>query len=117
MRILITGSREHEDVELIEYAIESQLNYAEEITIVHGDCPRGADAIADQYAMDNDLQVERHPADWERYSKKAGIIRNQEMVDLGADICIAFPIGKSPGTRHCANAAKRAGIKTIIIES
>ena len=58
----------------------------------------------------------RHPADWDKHGKAAGMIRNREMVALGADICLAFPIGRSPGTRACIREAQRAGIPVRVRE-
>ena len=35
------------------------------------------------------------------------------MVDLGADVCLAFPLGESRGTRDCMRRASEAGIPVI----
>lgn len=114
MRILITGSRDWTDSDVIRNALASfTLDTSEEITVVHGDCPTGADSIAAKIASENGFNVEAHPADWARHGKSAGPIRNQEMVDLGADICLAFPKGDSRGTRGCMKFAKAAGIKVV----
>jgi hypothetical protein len=114
MRILITGSRNWPDDGTVEQAILDVKNWFyfdwEDVVIVHGDCPTGADAIADEFATEYDIKVERHPADWKKHGRAAGPIRNQEMVDLGADICLAFPLPDSRGTIHCMKAAKKAGI-------
>lgn len=60
--------------------------------------------------------TECHWPDWDRYGRKrAGFIRNQHMVDLGADLCLAFTRDNSRGTAHCALAAEAAGIPTIWI--
>lgn len=84
----------------------------DDITIVSGGCPLGADFICEQEARRRNWTVEVHPANWARYGKRAGMVRNQEMVDLGADLCWAFWDGESRGTQHCANAATMAGIET-----
>lgn len=78
------------------------------ITVVHGDA-RGADSIAAAIAIEWGLTVDPHRADWARHgSPAAAHIRNQEMVDLGADVVLAFPGGT--GTADCVRRAKKAGI-------
>lgn len=116
MRMLITGSREYTDKEIIIDAIEKYLGdeYIEDVIIIEGGA-RGADRIAQQHALDMGYIVETYPANWDKYGKKAGSIRNQEMVDAGADICLAFPLEGSIGTYDCIRRAKKAGIETIII--
>lgn len=106
-RLLVTGSREWRDRACIEEALSP---YADgSWVLVHGDCPSGADMMADQIWRRWQLPVERHPANW-RLGKRAGYIRNQEMVDSGVDKCLAFRYAYSNGTTHCANAAIRAGV-------
>jgi hypothetical protein len=117
-RILITGSREWTDRETIYLAIfnwvKENCTTPEEIVIVHGDASRGADRLARDIARSVPwLTEEAHPAEWETYGKGAGFIRNQDMVDLGADVALAFLRGPSRGTRHCAGQAEKAGIPVI----
>mgnify|MGYP002712303011 CR=1 FL=1 len=116
MRMLITGSRDYKDKEIIIDAIEKYLGneYIEDVIIIEGGA-RGADRIAQQHALDMGYIVETYPANWDKYGKKAGSIRNQEMVDSGADICLAFPLEGSIGTYDCIRRAKKSGIETIII--
>lgn len=123
-RILITGSRTWSDEgtiwDALNDAIDEQAKNGEhEFVIVHGHCPRGADAIADFYCEDQagwrdnagqQLAVERHPADWKRNGRHAGPLRNQRMVDAGADLCLAFIRGNSRGATDCARRARTAGI-------
>ncbi len=109
-RVLITGSRDWGDRACIESALEPYS--IKNAVLVSGACPSGADAIAEDVWMNWGLPVERHPADWS-LGKQAGPKRNQQMVDLGADVCIAFRKDYSRGTTHCANAATMAGIPTI----
>lgn len=105
-RILVTGSRNwskyrtiaseivhymSENAEVITDSTGVPINY--DITgfvIVHGHCPTGADAWADEFALLNHVNVERHEADWHEHGKKAGMIRNASMVDTGANVCLGF---------------------------
>jgi hypothetical protein len=125
LRVLVTGSRDWGDRAkvrgILDY-IGGRYGY-DGMVVVHGHCPTGADAFADEWAQDNaDLGVivERHPAEWNRHGKRAGFLRNAEMVDLGADVCLAFqnPCTKHPhqaphashGADHCSGLADEARI-------
>lgn len=113
-RVLITGSRTWDRADLIRDELERVLPDHKPAVIVHGHCPQGADAYADHLTQLVDgLTPERHPADWSTYGKRAGFIRNQAMVDLGADVCLAFIRDGSKGASHCAAAAEKAGIPTV----
>jgi hypothetical protein len=89
----------------------------DEVVVVHGKqgyrrknkC-YGGDLICHQEAIALGFTPEPHPADWKRHGRAAGPIRNAEMVALGADVCLALPIGLSPGTRGCIDLAEAAGI-------
>ncbi|ALF00932.1 hypothetical protein SEA_SERENITY_65 [Mycobacterium phage Serenity] len=117
-RVLITGSRVWKDRSLVWHALGIELQRSPNgLTVVHGGA-RGADDIADRWAWGMKQEgwhvlPELHRADWDRYGKRAGILRNIEMVKAGADICLAFPLGVSRGTRHCMAAAEKAGIPVI----
>ena len=113
-RVLITGSRNWTDEKKIERAIQaSTLGRSKSRTVVVHGAAKGADRIAGAIAEEMGLHVEAYPADWDMYGKSAGPIRNQQMVELGADVCLAFPLGESRGTRHCMQAAEKAGIEVI----
>lgn len=81
--------------------------------LIHGACPKGADHMADILAPAHGYEIERYPADWKTYGKPAGYRRNADMVNLGADICLAFPLGASKGTRMCMRLASEAGIPVL----
>lgn len=125
MRILVTGSRDWTDAQTVFDALEKAAYGAVEVTVVHGANARGADRIAADYAKARFWNVEPHPADWGRHKSAAGPIRNEEMVALGADVCLAFAMpcskptcaGRTPhdshGTWHCAAKADEAGIPVV----
>lgn len=121
MRILVTGSRDWRGRWAVDDAIcdvltEHPLERGD-VTVVHGGCATGADLHA-TYAVRRinawftaqPVKLEIHEAEWDRLGKAAGPIRNQTMVDLGADICLTFIRNGSRGATHCATAAERAGI-------
>lgn len=87
------------------------------VTIVHGDA-LGADRMCDEVARLFGFAVESHPvttADWHNKGKRAGILRNIAMLDLGADEVIAFHDGQSKGTRHTINASRERGLPVRVI--
>jgi len=135
-RILVTGSRDWEDVAAVEDALTAlaaaNVFHLRTTVVVHGACRTGADKIADSWAtwhgVTNPLvQVERHPAQnhpTEDFGPwpGAGPRRNAHMVGLGADVVLAF-IGRctsrrcrrtdthgSHGATGCAQLAEHAGI-------
>lgn len=111
-RILITGSRNWADQQTIWAALADTVRPIpadREIVIVHG-AARGADTIAHEWACGYGTTIEAHPANWTLNGKRAGFIRNQHMVNLGADIVLAFIRDNSRGASHTAALAETAGI-------
>lgn len=119
-RILITGSRSWNDPGTIESAISLYMVVHGNIpyTVIHGGA-NGADMMAD-YAAEVlraagwDVAVEEHLADWDAHGRAAGVLRNQAMVDMGADIVLAFIRNASPGATHCLKSARDAGLDTQV---
>jgi hypothetical protein len=112
-RVLVTGSRSWGDGQAVWRALADTVRALpadREITIVHGACPTGADQMAHEWARGFGATIEAHPADWVRLGKRAGLARNAEMVQLGADICLAFIRDGSRGATHTADLAEKAGI-------
>jgi hypothetical protein len=68
-------------------------------------------------AREPDRQIKPYPADWDKYGKAAGPIRNKQMLDEGnPEKVIAFRFKNSRGTQNMINQAEKAGIKTIVID-
>jgi len=116
IRILITGSRDWDDPWTILESFERlmDLDDDEVVVLVSGACETGADYLCESFAEMLGWVVERHPADWRKFGKRAGFVRNAEMVKLGADLCLAFIKNESKGATMTANLAEKAGIPTKI---
>lgn len=111
MKIIIAGSRDFNDYELLKQYVDHILqNVAqrEEIEIVSGGA-KGADTLGERYAREREYKLTRFVAEWDKYGRSAGPRRNEQMGDY-ADALIAFWDGKSKGTSHMIEYAKRKGI-------
>lgn len=118
-RLLVTGTRNDLSARQVDYVIHRILAHCggqDPVVLVHGACRTGVDQVCVRLGRDPrypHISHEPHPADWATYGKPAGMIRNQQMVDLGADECVGFPAQRhSPGTIGCMRAARRADIPT-----
>jgi hypothetical protein len=112
-RLLITGTRYGWDEEVLRGVLARTYTEMidepdEPVLLVHGAAP-GVDTQVARIWEEMGQPTEAHPADWS-IGKKAGPLRNLEMVALGADVCLAFVAPDSRGTVHCAGAAEEAGI-------
>ena len=115
-RVIIGGCRDFNDYSIAREFIAdtlAQLAISENITIISGGC-RGADKLGERYATENGLMLEIYKADWIRYKRAAGPIRNKEMV-LVSDAVICFWDGQSKGTKSLAELARKNG-KAVFIK-
>jgi hypothetical protein len=111
MKVLVCGSRSWNRPSLIGRRLAKLPNDAE---IIHGGA-RGADELAATYARALGIPVTAYPADWRGKGKRAGIIRNLEMLDQKPDLVLAFWDGESAGTRHTIGEAENRGIKVEVV--
>jgi YspA, cpYpsA-related SLOG family len=108
-RILVTGSRTWTDQSGLRLALFREIIADDGRTVVVHGAARGADTMADRYARMTGCQPEPYPA--EDFPSPRD--RNQHMVDLGADVCLAFATSWASGTGMCARMARRAGIPVV----
>lgn len=139
LRLLVTGSRLWRQPSVVRRELDQAVfNHIlrkdaapDTVTVVHG-AAGGVDSIAGGYARSREWVEEPHPADWsgpcrgacktghrrpnrngKDYCPTAGHYRNQAMVDLGADLCLAFQRDHSGGTADCIGRARCAGIPVL----
>ena len=90
-RIIVCGGRDYDNQKILDFAL-SALTQKNDV-IVNGGAT-GADRMAREWAKRNGRIPETHPADWSKFGKRAGPIRNRLMAWLGADKVIAFKGGR-----------------------
>lgn len=112
MKIIIAGSREFNDYDLLCRTIDFYTQNQKDVEIVSGTA-RGADLLGERYAEEYGFKVRRFPADWAQYRRAAGVIRNLEMAEY-ADALIAFWDAKSKGTGHMIRIAEEKGLKVKV---
>lgn len=111
VRVIISGWRGWTNETPIHQTLKQIKNqYGPNTTLVHGNNPKGVDAIAEKIWVSWGLKTEKFSADWTTYGKGAGPVRNQQMVDAGAALAIIFASEQSKGTYDLLNRAKTAKI-------
>ena len=114
MKVIIAGSRNFNDYSILERKMNIILKNQDDVTIVSGTA-RGADKLGERYAGENHHKLEKYPAMWDIYGKKAGYMRNEEMAK-DSDGCVVFWDGKSKGTKHMIDISKKFNLKLRIIK-
>ena len=105
-KVIVAGSRKFKDYEFLEEIMKAR--YEEDIEIVSGGA-KGADTMGEHYANDYSLPLKVFKANWAKYRGGAGFIRNEQMAEY-ADELVVFWDGKSKGTKHMMEVARKAGM-------
>ena len=133
VRIIIAGGREFNDYEYLEskcnqafYLLSNEYyvlsgHIKEDISnmeIISGTA-KGADTLGEQFAFNYGIKVKRFPANWDAYGKSAGYIRNEQMAKYAVSdgcygVLVAFWDGKSRGTKHMIDLAKKHGLTVYV---
>ena len=113
MKTIIAGSR---DFQNYDYLCSCIKNITEFITEIVSGTAKGADKLGERYAQENDIPLKLFPADWDKYGRRAGHIRNSQMLEyIKPDgMLIAFWDGQSKGTLDMITKTRKAGLKTIV---
>lgn len=114
MKVIIAGSRTFTDYKALTEHCDHLLSNQYDIEIVSGTA-QGADKLGERYAKEKGYPVKKFPANWDELGKKAGYIRNEQMAKY-ADALIAFWDGKSKGTKHMIELAKKYNLLTRTIQ-
>ena len=122
VNIIIAGSRTFDNYEdlkkkVLNFIGEKQIELSN-VCIISGTA-RGADKMGEDFAKELNLQLKCFPADWDKYGKQAGFLRNTQMANYAIEddnqgILIAFWDGKSSGTKHMIEIAKKKELEVKI---
>lgn len=112
-RVIIAGSRNFNDFELLEKKMLHFLQNQKNVVVLCGGA-RGADDLGRQFAEKHGFAVEMFPADWKKFGKRAGVLRNREMARTASG-CVVFWDGQSKGSANMIEEAKRAGVPLRIV--
>lgn len=118
-KIIVAGGRDFENYEFmsakLDEIFERLPDFKEhQITIISG-MARGADTLAIRYADERNLTKVLFPANWKKYPRIAGFLRNEDMLGIATHL-IAFWDGKSNGTRHMIEIAQKKDIPVWIFD-
>jgi hypothetical protein len=113
VKVLVCGSRDWSHVEEMQVALIEIGEQYRSVTVIHG-AARGADQMAGTIADALGYTVTEFPADWRGKGKRAGILRNLEMLDQKPDLVLAFQRNGSRGTQHTIDEARQRGIPTEV---
>lgn len=113
-RVLVCGGRDYRDRARV-FKVLDRLHAERDFRVVIHGMASGADHEAEVWAGVRHVALHRFAAQWAKYGKAAGPMRNQRMINEGRpDLVVAFPGGS--GTADCVARARAAGIEVVEIE-
>ena len=118
--IIIAGSRyikeNANNYNIVEHYVDRCLSNLDqsEVIIVSGGA-RGIDHLGEHYAHKHNLECWRCPAEWHKFGKMAGPIRNAKMAEVATHL-IAFPSDASRGTYDMIQKAKQCNLAVRVID-
>ena len=116
-KVIVAGGRDFDNYEFLKKKLDETFESlgdldAHPIEIISG-MADGADTLGIKYTKEHKLTMVLYPANWDKYPRMAGILRNMNML-VTATHLVAFWDGKSHGTKHMIEIAKEKGIPVWI---
>jgi len=115
MKIAIIGSRSFFDYELLKSTVN---DYRDKNSVVYelmvSGGAGGADRLGERYAKEHDIPTRIFYPDWDKFGKRAGFLRNQDIIN-NSDLVFAFWDGVSKGTKSSIDLAKQKGSEVVIV--
>ena len=99
-KVVVTGGRDYDDFAMVSDVLDSL-----KIDMLYVGDADGADKLAREWAAITNTNCKEFKADWIKYGKPAGPIRNGVMLDEAGPDAIVIAFLGGPGTRNCTNQA------------
>lgn len=111
MKVIVCGGRDYADAARVHEVLDGLVHHLPITEVIQG-AARGADALAKAWAVSRGIPCVSVPAQWRKFGKQAGALRNTRMLkEYGAEAVIAFPGGR--GTYNMVAQARAAGVRVI----
>lgn len=111
MKVGVVGSRGFNNYDMVRKEL-NQLSDVIDLIVSGG--AKGADSLGEKWAIENGKQTLIFKPDWAKYGKRAGFLRNEDIVK-NSDYVIAFWDGVSPGTKNSINLCEKFNIPVKIV--
>lgn len=113
MIVSVTGSRTISDYNWFANKLEESLKDYKVTKFISGGA-RGVDTLIKIYCNRNNKELEEILPDWDKYGKKAGFVRNKEIIDK-SDFNLIFWDGKSKGSKFNIDYCEKNNKKFKVI--
>ena len=116
--VICAGCRNFKDYSLLAMTLDQFCldNLDADIEIISGTC-RGADQLGEQYAKEQGLTCRQFPANWKKFGRAAGPIRNQEMAKKASHLIAFWDSNKShSGTWSMIGIANKLGLQVKVVQ-
>lgn len=114
LKVIVAGTRTIQSFDLVNRII-NESPYVYRFSELVSGMARGPDLLAVKWAKERHIPIKEFPADWEKFDKRAGFIRNEEMANY-ADALIAIRVNDSPGTTHMLDTMRKLGKPTYLYD-
>lgn len=116
MKVLVCGGRDYNDYDVLKCVMEKVMDcYSAEVKVVISGLAKGGDKLGEKWAEENNIEVEGYRAEWNKYGKRAGWLRNVRMADEGRpNVIVALPGGR--GTKMMIDIGVDRKIDTIVVD-
>lgn len=115
MILIVAGSRTINDYSFVKKILDKHCEEYGCPNMVVSGTANGADMLGERWAAEKQIAIWRMPANWDKFGKSAGFIRNEAMADM-ADACVVLWDGVSKGSKNMIDIAERKGLKVYVYE-